>query len=156
MISRNSHDHPGIGWVQLPLAGVEDVFAAGAITHEQQWTSAEGAYAEPVASTRSCSCWRGCDNCQPGRGRALGQTSGRKSFDQPVTIVGAGGITVALLKLLAPFRAHVTVVRPRPEPLEGAKLTVGSEHLKTRWQVRAFVVAGSRADRADVSHDWSG
>jgi phosphoglycerate dehydrogenase-like enzyme len=122
--------HPGIGWVQLPLAGVEDVFAAGAITHEQQWTSAKGAYAEPVAEHALMLMLAGLRQLPTrARARAWGKPAGVSLFDQPVTIVGAGGITVALLKLLAPFRAHVTVVRPRPEPLEGAKLTVGSEHL---------------------------
>jgi phosphoglycerate dehydrogenase-like enzyme len=46
-----------------------------------------------------------------------------------VTIVGAGGITVALMKLLEPFRAKVTVVRQRPEPLHGAVRTLGIDQL---------------------------
>src|SRR5499427_1176362 len=41
--------HPGIGWVQLPQAGVETVVEAGVIDGHRQWTSAKGAYAEPVA-----------------------------------------------------------------------------------------------------------
>lgn len=41
--------HPGIGWVQLSLAGVEDLFAAGVIDHGCQWTSAKGAGGITVA-----------------------------------------------------------------------------------------------------------
>ncbi|MGH3185198.1 MAG: hypothetical protein ACRDOE_25285 [Streptosporangiaceae bacterium] len=41
--------HPGISWVQLPQAGVEKVAEAGVIDRQRQWTSAKGAYAEPVA-----------------------------------------------------------------------------------------------------------
>ncbi len=45
-------EHPGIDWVQLPWAGV-DAFAAILRDHAGQdrpiWTSAKGAYAEPVA-----------------------------------------------------------------------------------------------------------
>ena len=41
--------HPGIGWVQLPMAGVERVAEAGLLDSKRQWTSAKGAYAEPVA-----------------------------------------------------------------------------------------------------------
>lgn len=41
--------HPRISWVQLPLAGVETVAEAGVIDHQRRWTSAKGAYAEPVA-----------------------------------------------------------------------------------------------------------
>src|SRR5215472_10675023 len=39
---------PGIGWVQLPQAGVETVVEAGVIDHQRRWTSAKGAFAEPV------------------------------------------------------------------------------------------------------------
>jgi phosphoglycerate dehydrogenase-like enzyme len=124
------HAHPGIGWVQLPLAGVEDVFAAGIITHDQQWTSAKGAYAEPVAEHALMLALAGLRQLPTrARARSWGKPAAETLFDEPVTIVGAGGITVELLKLLAPFRAHVTVVRPRPVPLEGAELTVASEHL---------------------------
>ena len=41
--------HPGISWVQLPMAGVERVAQAGVLDRRRQWTSAKGAYAEPVA-----------------------------------------------------------------------------------------------------------
>src|SRR2546430_12315683 len=41
--------HPEISWVQLPLAGVETMVEAGVIDHARRWTSAKGAYAEPVA-----------------------------------------------------------------------------------------------------------
>ena len=41
--------HPEIVWVQLPLAGVEALAEAGVIDRQRQWTSAKGAYAEPVA-----------------------------------------------------------------------------------------------------------
>src|SRR5258708_11669680 len=36
-------------WVQLPFAGVEQVAAAGLLDPGRTWTSAKGAYAEPVA-----------------------------------------------------------------------------------------------------------
>jgi phosphoglycerate dehydrogenase-like enzyme len=122
--------HPDIGWVQLPLAGVEDVFAAGVITNNQLWTSAKGAYAEPVAEHALTLALAGLRHLpMRARARSWGKPAGETLYDQPVAIVGAGGITVALLELLAPFRAHVTVVRPRPEPLHGAQLTLGIEHL---------------------------
>jgi phosphoglycerate dehydrogenase-like enzyme len=41
-----------------------------------------------------------------------------------VTLLGAGGITAALIDLLAPFRADVTVVRRSEEPVPGAARTV--------------------------------
>lgn len=122
--------HPGIGWIQLPLAGVEDVFAAGVITRDQQWTSAKGSYAEPVAEHALLLALAGLRQLPTrARARSWGKPAGQTLYDEPVTIVGAGGITVSLLELLAPFRTHVTVVRPRPEPLAGAELTLGIEHL---------------------------
>ncbi|HBW20799.1 MAG TPA: hydroxyacid dehydrogenase, partial [Actinobacteria bacterium] len=36
-------------WVQLPFAGVERVAGAGLLDPAREWTSAKGAYAEPVA-----------------------------------------------------------------------------------------------------------
>jgi phosphoglycerate dehydrogenase-like enzyme len=41
-----------------------------------------------------------------------------------VTIVGAGGITEELIRLLAPFGCRVRVLRRRPEPLAGADETL--------------------------------
>jgi phosphoglycerate dehydrogenase-like enzyme len=46
-----------------------------------------------------------------------------------VTILGGGGITEVLLRLLVPFDAHVTVVRNRVRPMDGADVVVESEHL---------------------------
>jgi len=53
----------------------------------------EGAYAEPVASTRSCSCWRAATTANQGAGARLGKPAGVSLFDQPVTIVARAGIT---------------------------------------------------------------
>lgn len=122
--------HPGIGWVQLPLAGVEDLFQAGVIDEERTWTSAKGAYAEPVAEHALTLALAGLRHLRTrARARSWGEAAGVSLFDQPVTVVGAGGITIALLKLLKPFRAEVTVVRQRPEPLDGAARTLGIDQL---------------------------
>jgi phosphoglycerate dehydrogenase-like enzyme len=132
--------HPGIGWVQLPLAGVEDLFQAGVIDDARTWTSAKGAYAEPVAEHALMLALAGLRSLPTrARARSWGKPAGISLFDQPVTIVGAGGITVALLKLLEPFRAKVTVVRQRPEPLEGAIETLGIDQLN-EGLVSALVV----------------
>jgi phosphoglycerate dehydrogenase-like enzyme len=122
--------HPNIGWVQLPLAGVEDLFEAGVIDDVRTWTSAKGAYAEPVAEHALMLALAGLRYLPTrARARSWGKPAGVSLFDQAVTIVGAGGITVALLKLLKPFRAKVTVVRQRLEPLEGATKTLGIDDL---------------------------
>jgi phosphoglycerate dehydrogenase-like enzyme len=46
-----------------------------------------------------------------------------------VVILGGGGITTSLLRLLGPFRARVTVVRRAPVPMDGADEVVGVDRL---------------------------
>jgi phosphoglycerate dehydrogenase-like enzyme len=131
--------YPGISWVQLPMAGIEGVAEAGVLDHRRRWTSAKGAYAEPVAEHALALLLAGL-RCLPERARARswGQPAGQTLFGQPVTVVGGGGITVALLGLLEPFRAQVTVVRRSAEPVGGAVRTVTSSHL-------GEALAGARA-----------
>jgi phosphoglycerate dehydrogenase-like enzyme len=121
---------PGIRWVQLPLAGVERVVEAGVVDRERHWTSAKGAFAEPVAEHALALLLAGLRRLpERARARAWGEPRGVSLFDQPVTVIGAGGIAGVLLRLLKPFRAPVTVVRRRAEPLPGAARTVGMDAL---------------------------
>jgi phosphoglycerate dehydrogenase-like enzyme len=123
--------HPEISWVQLPMAGIERVAEAGLLDHRRQWTSAKGAYAEPVAEHALALLLAGL-RFLPERARAhsWGKPAALTLFDQPVTIVGGGGIASALLDLLKPFRARVTIVRQHPEPVPGAAVTVDSSRLR--------------------------
>jgi phosphoglycerate dehydrogenase-like enzyme len=131
--------HPGISWVQLPMAGIERVAEAGVLDHRRRWTSAKGAYAEPVGEHALALLLAGLRHLpERARARCWGQPAGQTLFDQPVTVVGGGGITIALLRLLEPFRARVTVVRRRAEPVAGAVQTVTASHL-------GEALAGARA-----------
>jgi phosphoglycerate dehydrogenase-like enzyme len=131
--------HPGVSWVQLPMAGIERVAEAGVLDRQRQWTSAKGAYAEPVAEHALALLLAGLRSLpERARARAWGQPAAQTLFDQPVTIVGGGGIAVALLRLLEPFRARVTVVRRRAEPVPGAVRTVSPSQLHE-------ALAGARA-----------
>jgi phosphoglycerate dehydrogenase-like enzyme len=125
--------HPGISWVQLPMA------EAGVLDRRRRWTSAKGAYAEPVAE-HALALLLASLRCLPERARARGwgQPAGQTLFGQRVTVVGGGGITIALLRLLDPFRARVTVVRWRAEPVAGAACTVTASGL-------GEAMAGARA-----------
>jgi phosphoglycerate dehydrogenase-like enzyme len=130
---------PGIAWVQLPAAGVERLVEAGVIDHNRAWTSAKGSFAEPVAEHALALLLAGLRRL-PERARATswGRPAGVSLFDQPITVIGAGGIASVLMSLLQPFRARVTVVRRRAEPLPGATRTIGIEHLPD-------ALAGARA-----------
>jgi phosphoglycerate dehydrogenase-like enzyme len=131
--------YPWISWVQLPTAGVEQMAEAGVLDGRRRWTSAKGAYAEPVAEHALALLLAGLrDLPERARARSWGQPAAQTLFDSPVTVVGGGGITIALLRLLEPFRARVTVVRRRAEPVAGAARTVTPWHL-------GEALAGARA-----------
>ncbi|MDQ6697404.1 MAG: hydroxyacid dehydrogenase [Actinomycetota bacterium] len=117
-----------IEWVQLPWAGIEPY--RDVIDDERRWTCAKGVYAEPVAEMaltlllgglRGVNHFARVDQWSGERGTSL--------FDRSVTVVGGGGIAEALLRLLAPWRARVTVVRRHPGPMKGAHAVVATEDL---------------------------
>jgi phosphoglycerate dehydrogenase-like enzyme len=122
---------PGVRWVQLPFAGVERAVESGLVTSERLWTCAKGAYAEPVAEHALALSLAGLRRL-PERARAQrwGEPAGQSLFDEAVVLVGGGGIATALLRLLEPFRARVTVVRRHPGPLTGAHAVVGQSRLR--------------------------
>ena len=130
---------PGISWVQLPQAGVERAFSRRRRRPQRRWTSAKGAFAEPVAEHALTLTLAGLRQLKTrARARSWGRPAGESLFGQPVTVVGAGGIAAVLLRLLEPFGAPVTVVRQHPEPVAGADRTVGTDRL-------AEALAGARA-----------
>jgi phosphoglycerate dehydrogenase-like enzyme len=117
-------------WVQLPYAGVEQLAAAGIFDPGRAWTSAKGAYAEPVAEHALMLALAGLRLMrQRIMARSWGKPAGISLYDQPVTILGGGGITASLLGLLAPLRVTATVVRHQPDPVPGAARTVGQADL---------------------------
>jgi phosphoglycerate dehydrogenase-like enzyme len=136
---------PEISWVQLPQAGVERAFTAGAVDRKRRWTSAKGAYAEPVAEHALALILAGLRQLKVrALARTWGEPAGETLFGQPVTVVGAGGIAVVLLRLLEPFRAQVTVVRQHAEPLAGAQKTVTTDRLaEALASARAVVLAAA-------------
>jgi len=130
---------PEISWVQLPQAGVERAFQAGVVDRQRQWTSAKGAFAEPVAEHALALILAGLRQLKVrARARTWGQPAGESLFGQPVTVVGAGGIATVLMRLLEPFGTPATVVRRQAEPVAGAARTVGVDRLTE-------ALAGARA-----------
>jgi phosphoglycerate dehydrogenase-like enzyme len=111
-------------WVQLSSAGIELTAAAGLLDHDRVWTSAKGVYADLVAEHAVALALAGLRQL-PVRivARTWGMPGGDSLFDEPVAIIGAGGITASLLRLLAPFRVSGTVVRRGSAPMPGAART---------------------------------
>jgi phosphoglycerate dehydrogenase-like enzyme len=121
-------DHPGVRWIQLPWAGVERFVHL--VDDERLWTCGKGVYAEPVAELALSLALAGLRGLSHyGRATAWTGPRGRNLRHARVTIVGGGGITEVLLRLLAPFECHVTVVRNRVSEMEGADVVIESDRL---------------------------
>jgi phosphoglycerate dehydrogenase-like enzyme len=121
-------DYPAIQWVQLPWAGV-DAFAKVLSKHAGDewplWTSAKGAYSEPVAEQAfglAVALLREYPQRALSTSWAMKQT-GTSLYGKNVTIVGAGGIALELIRLLSVFDVNITVVRRSSEPLAGVHTT---------------------------------
>ena len=125
LIDRN----PQLEWVQLPFAGV-DAFAKQ-LDKNVLFTSAKGAYREPVAE-HALMLALALGRKLPVRIKASswGKREAFSFYDSKVLLIGAGGISEELTKLLAPLRAEITVVRNNAElPFPGAKKVAGLEKL---------------------------
>ena len=118
--------HPGIRWVQLPWAGVEPYVEVIRAHATRRWTCGKGVYAEPVAEHALALVLAG-RRCLDHFARVDHWTrpAGANLLGARVTILGGGGITTSLLRMLGPFGCDVTVVRRRPEPMAGATRVVG-------------------------------
>ena len=146
--------HPGIGWVQLPWAGI-DAFAPvlAEETGDRLWTSAKGAYAEPVAEHAvmlALALMRGI----PEKSRSQSWASSREGismYGRRVLLVGAGGVAEEIARLLAPFRVELTVLRRRPEPVPWAARTIGQSGLAAELPAADAVVLAAAAT-AETRH----
>lgn len=120
----------GIVWVQLPGAGVERFVEAGYVADHRTWTCAKGAFAEPVAEHALALTLAGLRHL-PARVRATswGEPRATMLYDLDVTVLGGGGIASEYIRLIEPFRCHVTVVRRSPEPHPAAERTYGLDRL---------------------------
>ena len=117
-------------WIQLPVAGVERMAGSGLLDPARTWTSAKGAYAEPVAEHALALALAGLRSLRRRiSARSWGEPAGQSLYDEPVTILGGGGIATSLLELLAPFRVTATVVRRSADPVPGAASTLPQARL---------------------------
>lgn len=121
-----ANDH--LDWIQVPFAGVERFLSV--IDDSRTWTCGKGVYAEPVAEHALALALAGLRNVADyARAKTWTGPVGRNLLGSSVTIVGGGGITESLIRLLTPFNCDITVVRRTVEHLEGADTVVGTENL---------------------------
>jgi phosphoglycerate dehydrogenase-like enzyme len=128
--------HPGIGWVQLPWAGVDafaDVLAPFAERELPVFTSAKGAYAQPVAEhalALTLAVLRKLHTRARERSWPDAPKEGTSLYGLNVLVLGAGGIAIELIRLLSVFDTRITVVRRSSDPVDGAERTVPSDRLR--------------------------
>ena len=132
MLATTVRELPSIRWVQLPAAGVEDFFRSGAVKSREDvvWTSAKGAYAEPVAE-HAHALVLALLRRLPERLRATswGEQAGASLHRKSVLIVGGGGVAHEFARLLTVYSTATTVIRRRPLPMPHAERVLTMEYL---------------------------
>jgi phosphoglycerate dehydrogenase-like enzyme len=120
---------PGLRWIQLPWAGVESHIHL--VDGDRLWTCGKGVYAEPVAELALALALAGLRGVGTyARARHWQPPQGTNLQGAQVTILGGGGITRSLLRLLRPFDCHVTVVRNHAEDMDGADIVIEGDRLE--------------------------
>lgn len=122
-LAKTIAENPQLEFVQLPFAGV-DAFK-DVIQLPVRFACAKGSYREPVAEHALLLAMAlGRVLAERVTAKSWGRKHADSLYDANVLIIGGGGITEELIKLLTPFRAHITVVRNRDIPLDGAAKVV--------------------------------
>lgn len=121
---------PSVRWVQMPMAGVDSYSQVMRARPELIWTSAKGAFAEPVGE-HALALILALLREIPRRSaaRTWEEQAGRSLHGMRAVVIGAGGIGRRIMELLRVFDVEVTAVRRRPEPVEQAHRTVSAHDL---------------------------
>lgn len=113
-------------WIQLPFAGVENFVHL--IDGERLFTCGKGVYAEPVAEMAVAMALAGLRGLVTyARSKEWSGPIGRNLVGARVSILGGGGITEEIVRLLRPFGCHVTVVRRHVTDMEGVDVVIESD-----------------------------
>ena len=120
--------HGHLEWVQVPFAGIENFVPI--LDDDRIWTCGKGVYAEPVAEHALALALAGMRHVATySRASQWTGPAGRNLLGAAVTIVGGGGITESLVRLLTPFKCNITVVRRTVEDIDGVDTVVGQQNL---------------------------
>ena len=120
---------PSVEWVQLPYAGIEPFLDY--LDTRFTWTCAKGVYADPVAEWVMAALLMGLRDFHLfAAADSWCAESGRNLLGTRITVLGGGGITQSLMRLLEPWGCRVTVVRRSEDAFEGADrtMTLASVH----------------------------
>jgi len=135
-------ENPQLTWVQLPFAGV-DAFV-DILDAPPTFTCAKASYSQPVAE-HALALMLALGRTIPERVRATswGEKFAVSLYESKVLLVGGGGITAELLRLLEPFGCSVTVVRNSKNAMPGATITTGLDKLDEHLAEADFVVVAA-------------
>jgi phosphoglycerate dehydrogenase-like enzyme len=123
-------EHAGLRWVQLPWAGIEPYVDVVRTHADRTWTCGKGVYAEPVAEHALALALAGLRRVhQYARASSWTPGEGENLLGARVVILGGGGITTSLVRLLGPFGCDITVVRRSRSPMAGVSRVVGLDRL---------------------------
>lgn len=119
---------PNVRWVQLKSAGIERY--RNLLRDGRVWTCAKAIYGEAVAEHALALILASFREIpRLARKRTWTESVGASLYDASVTIVGAGGISKALLALMKPFRVSATVVRRQSLPFKDAARVLAHDRL---------------------------
>jgi len=112
-------------WVQLPFAGIESFFEAGAIDPARTWTCAKGVYGHATAEHALALILMTSRKLhRHARDRGWTRHPGtRRLAGSTVLIVGTGGVGRALAEMLEPLRARILAVSRTGAKVSGAERT---------------------------------
>jgi phosphoglycerate dehydrogenase-like enzyme len=113
--------HDGIGWVQLPWAGVEQWMDAGAIDDDRVWTCASEAYGASVAEHVVALMLAGRRRLHAAARAQTWDTEngGQPLFGARMVVVGTGSIGHAVTRLLEPWGMEIVGVNRSGRPVDG-------------------------------------
>jgi phosphoglycerate dehydrogenase-like enzyme len=140
--------HPQVSWVQLPFAGVDNfksIFDSMLATgRDIRFTSAKGAYREPVAE-HALMLALALARILPERlaAKSWGRKFAATIYDSHVLIVGGGGIAEELIRLLTPFRPAISVIRRQIQSMDGVAKVSSLEELDELLPTADFVFSTS-------------
>ena len=141
-------EHEQIRWVQLPFAGVDNFGSVFDEANSREpavtFTSAKGAYREPVAE-HALMLALALARALPERlsARTWGRKFAATLFDSNVVIVGGGGIAEELVRLLTPFRPEISVVRREAREMTGVTRVFNLDDLDQLLPTADFVFSTS-------------
>lgn len=134
--------HPGIRWVQLRSAGIENW--AGQLDLDRTFTSARGIYAETVAEHALALLFAAARrlpaNARASTWAASEQRTGRVLRGSTIALVGAGGIGEAVIRGLAPFDVRILAVTRSGREVPSAAASLAASDVAEVWPVADYVV----------------